>query len=116
MNEQYVTEFFRGVEAPRAWARGPTMKLRRDGERSVAEVAFGSRGSDRRYADASGDDFAIDLDDDSRARSAFREGSPRLCTMAFTGPAVLEAAGVDDPEEFAGWPCGSALRCFPAIR
>ena len=51
-----------------------------------------------RYAAASGDDFAIHLDDEF----ARKVGLPGrivhgLCTMAFAGRAVLEAAGVDDP-------------------
>ena len=51
-----------------------------------------------RYAAASGDDFAIHLDDEF----AQKVGLPGrivhgLCTMAFAGRAVLEAAGVDDP-------------------
>ena len=33
-----------------------------------------------------------------------------LCTMAFTGRAVLEAAGVDDPRASRGSRCGSRLR------
>ena len=51
-----------------------------------------------RYAAASGDDFAIHLDDEF-ARSVGLPGRivHGLCTMAFTGRAVLEAAGVDDP-------------------
>jgi acyl dehydratase len=52
-----------------------------------------------RYAAASGDDFAIHLDDEF----ARRVGLPGrivhgLCTMAFAGRAVLEAAGVTDPQ------------------
>jgi acyl dehydratase len=51
-----------------------------------------------RYAAASGDDFAIHLDDDF-ARSVGLPGRivHGLCTMAFAGRAVLEAAGVGDP-------------------
>ena len=51
-----------------------------------------------RYADASGDHFAIHLDDEF-ARSIGLPGRivHGLCTLAFTGRAVLEAAGVDDP-------------------
>ena len=51
-----------------------------------------------RYAAASGDDFAIHLD----AVFARAAGLPGrivhgLCTMAFAGRAVLEAAGIEDP-------------------
>jgi acyl dehydratase len=51
-----------------------------------------------RYAAASGDDFAIHLDDEF-ARAVGLPGRivHGLCTMAFAGRAVLEAAGVDDP-------------------
>src|SRR6202012_4775465 len=51
-----------------------------------------------RYADASGDRFEIHLDDEA-ARAVGLPGRivHGLCTMAFTGRAILEAAGVDDP-------------------
>jgi acyl dehydratase len=51
-----------------------------------------------RYAAASGDDFAIHLDDEF-ARGVGLPGRivHGLCTMAFAGRAVLEAAGVEDP-------------------
>ena len=51
-----------------------------------------------RYAAASGDDFAIHLDDEF-ARQVGLPGRivHGLCTMAFAGRAVLEAAGIDDP-------------------
>ena len=51
-----------------------------------------------RYAAASGDDFAIHLDDDF-ARAVGLPGRivHGLCTMAFAARAVLEAAEVDDP-------------------
>jgi acyl dehydratase len=51
-----------------------------------------------RYAEASGDFFEIHLDDDA-ARAVGLPGRivHGLCTMAFAGRAVLEAAGVDDP-------------------
>jgi len=51
-----------------------------------------------RYAAASGDDFAIHLDDEF-ARQVGLPGRIMhgLCTMAFAGRAVLEAAEIDDP-------------------
>ena len=50
-----------------------------------------------RYAAASGDHFEIHLDD-AAARAVGLPGRVvhGLCTMAFAGRAVLEAAGVDD--------------------
>jgi acyl dehydratase len=99
VNEQYVTEFFRGVETERTVGqRAPDHRLEPDGE-PIAEVAYAiAEDQTLRYAAASGDDFAIHLDDEF----AKTVGLPRrivhgLCTMAFAGRAVLDAAGVDDP-------------------
>jgi acyl dehydratase len=100
VNEQYLTEFFRGVVATESGigARAPDHRLEVDGD-SLAEVTY-SVADDQtvRYAAASGDDFAIHLDD----AFAQQVGLPGrivhgLCTMAFAGRAVLEAAGLDDP-------------------
>ncbi len=100
VNEQYVTEFFRGVEAPETIGqRAPGHALAVDGQAPVAEVAYPvSQDQTVRYADASGDDFAIHLDD-AFAQSVGLPGRivHGLCTMAFAGRAVLEAAGVNDP-------------------
>jgi acyl dehydratase len=99
VNEQYVTEFFRGVEADRSVGeRAPEHRLEPCAD-PVAEVGYPvAEDQTERYAAASGDDFAIHLDDEF----ARRVGLPGrivhgLCTMAFAGRAVLEAAGVDDP-------------------
>jgi acyl dehydratase len=99
VNEQYVTEFFRGVRSDEGvGGRAPDHRLEADGE-PVAEVTYlVAEDQTARYAAASGDDFAIHLDDEF-ARGV---GLPRrivhgLCTMAFAGRAVLEAAGVEDP-------------------
>jgi len=99
VNEQYVTEFFRGVEAEHSIGeRAPDHRLEPDGE-PIAEVSYPvAEDQTVRYAAASGDDFAIHLDDEF----AQKVGLPGrivhgLCTMAFAGRAVLEAAGVDDP-------------------
>ena len=65
----------------------------------LAEVAAEIAGDQTvRYAAASGDDFAIHLDDEF-ARSVGLPGRivHGLCTLAFAGRAALEAAGVDDP-------------------
>ena len=94
-----MTEFFRGVEAEHSVGeRAPDHRLELDGE-PIAEVRYPvAEDQTVRYAAASGDDFAIHLDDEF----AQKVGLPGrivhgLCTMAFAGRAVLEAAGVDDP-------------------
>jgi acyl dehydratase len=100
LNEQYVTEFFRGVEAPATVGeRAPDHAFEADGKPPFAQVAYEiAQDQTIRYADASGDHFAIHLDDEF-ARSVGLPGRivHGLCTMAFTGRAVLEAAGVEDP-------------------
>ena len=100
LNEQYVTEFFRGIEAPASVGRRPPdHRLDVDGEPPVAEIAYQIAPDQTiRYAEASGDHFAIHLNDDF-ARSVGLPGRivHGLCTMAFTGRAALEAAGVHDP-------------------
>jgi acyl dehydratase len=99
LNEQYVTEFFRGVEAPGSVGeRAPDHRLSVEGA-PTAEVSYPvAEDQTVRYAAASGDNFAIHLDDEF-ARSVGLPGRivHGLCTMAFTGRAVLEAAGVEDP-------------------
>jgi acyl dehydratase len=99
VNEQHVTEFFRGVVAAEARGeRAPVHRLEVEGE-PLAEIRYPvALDQTVRYADASGDHFAIHLDDEF-ARSVGLPGRivHGLCTMAFTGRAVLEAAGVDDP-------------------
>ena len=97
--EHHVTEFFRGVVAPEGEGeRAPDHRLEVEDEPD-AEIAYPVADDQTvRYAAASGDDFAIHLDDEF-ARSVGLPGRivHGLCTMAFTGRAVLEAAGVDDP-------------------
>lgn len=100
VNEQYVTEFFRGVTADQSVGeRAPDHALDVDGRAPLATVSYPVADDQTvRYADASGDHFAIHLDDEF-ARSVGLPGRivHGLCTMAFTGRAVLEAAGVEDP-------------------
>lgn len=99
VSEQYITEFFRGVESSEGRGdRAPDHKLAAEGEPSAVVSYPVADDQTVRYADASGDHFAIHLDDDF-ARSVGLPGRivHGLCTMAFTGRAVLEAAGVDDP-------------------
>jgi acyl dehydratase len=99
MNEQYVTEFFRGVQADEGVGeRAPDHRLEADGD-PLAELTYPlAEDQAARYAAASGDDFAIHLDDDF-ARGVGLPGSivHGLCAMAFAGRAVLEAAAIEDP-------------------
>jgi acyl dehydratase len=100
VNEQYVTEFFRGVTADESVGeRAPDHRLEVAGEPAFAEVTYAVADDQTlRYAAASGDDFAIHLDDEF-ARGVGLPGRivHGLCTMAFAGRAVLQAAGVQDP-------------------
>ena len=101
VNEQYVTEFFRGVETTDSVGeRAPDHRLQIDGEPSAAVTYRVAEDQPVRYAAASGDDFAIHLDDDF-ARQVGLPGRivHGLCTMAFAGRAVLESAGIEDPRE-----------------
>jgi acyl dehydratase len=99
VNEQYVTEFFRGVQADEGVGeRAPDHRLEADGD-PLAELTYPlAEDQAARYAAASGDDFAIHLDDDF-ARGVGLPGRivHGLCAMAFAGRAVLEAAAIEDP-------------------
>jgi acyl dehydratase len=101
VNEQYVTEFFRDVFAEASsGARPPDHRLADDlKDDRVAEISQPvAEDQTERYAAASGDRFEIHLDD-AAARAVGLPGRVvhGLCTMAFAGRAVLEAAGVDEP-------------------
>lgn len=102
VNRQYVTEFFRGVTAPTtSGSRPPDHGLPGEAAKlaPVAEISYPvAEDQTDRYAAASGDFFQIHLDDEA-ARAVGLPGRivHGLCTMAFAGRAVLEAAGFDDP-------------------
>jgi acyl dehydratase len=100
VNEQYVTEFFRGMSATAsAGERAPDHRLEVDGADPLAEITYSVTDDQTvRYAAASGDDFAIHLDDDF-ARGLGLPGRivHGLCTLAFAGRAVRETAGCADP-------------------
>ena len=101
VNEQYVTEFFAGSSPTEGGGAGPRPSSRGRG-RSLAEIAYPiALDQTERYAEASGDRFQIHLDDEF-ARAVGLPGRivHGLCTMAFTGRAVLEAVGSDDPAVF----------------
>jgi acyl dehydratase len=119
VNEQYVTEFFRGIETPESVGeRPPAHGLEGNGDTPIAEVAYDVADDQTvRYAAASGDDFAIHLDD-AFARSVGLPGRivHGLCTMAFAGRAVLEAAGVDDPRSVKRLAVRFSAPLFPGER
>ena len=100
VNEQYVTEFFRGLVSEQSVGEGaPEHRLHANGADPLAEIAYRvAEDQPARYAAASGDDFAIHLDDEF-ARAVGLPGRivHGLCTKALAVRAVLEAAGVDDP-------------------
>jgi acyl dehydratase len=115
VNEQFVTTFFRSVEAPESVGeRAPDHRLAVDGA-STTEITYPvAEDQTYRYADASGDHFAIHLDDEF-ARSVGLPGRivHGLCTMAFTGRAVLEAAGADDPARISRLAVRFSAPLFP---
>ena len=99
VNEQYVTEFFRGVQVDAGVGeRAPDHRLDVGGEPAAEVTYLVAEDQPDRYATASGDDFAIHLDDEF-ARGVGLPGRVvhGLCAMAFAGRAVLEAAGIEDP-------------------
>jgi acyl dehydratase len=104
VNEQLVTEFFRGIDAGVSQGDGPADHRLPDDAKAAAaltEITYSiALDQTNRYADASGDRFEIHLDDEA----ARRVGLPGrivhgFCTLAFTTRAVLEAAGVTDPSD-----------------
>ncbi|HET7566924.1 MAG TPA: MaoC/PaaZ C-terminal domain-containing protein [Gaiellaceae bacterium] len=99
VNEQYVTEFFRGLEsAESVGERAPDHRLAADGA-PLAEIPIAIPADQtERYAAASGDDFAIHLDDEF-ARAVGLPGRivHGLCSLALAGKAALRALEVDDP-------------------
>jgi acyl dehydratase len=119
VNEQYLTEFFRGVETPESIGeRPPPHGLDANGDAPLAEVTYDvAEDQTIRYAAASGDDFAIHLDDEF-ARAVGLPGRivHGLCTMAFAGRAVLEAAGVDDPRSIKRLAVRFSAPLFPGER
>jgi acyl dehydratase len=101
VTDQFVTEFFRGVAAETSIGeRPPNHRFVVDGD-PVAQIEHRiAEDQTTRYAAASGDDFAIHLDDEfARAAGLPRRIIHGLCTLAHAGRAVLEAAAVDDVHE-----------------
>jgi acyl dehydratase len=102
LNEQYVTEFYRGVtggdggggQAPDH--RLPEAAAEASPEREITYEV--DEDQTYRYKEASGDDHAIHVDPGA-ARAAGLPGIivHGLCMMAMAGRAVLEAEDSDDP-------------------
>jgi MaoC like domain/N-terminal half of MaoC dehydratase len=98
VNEQWVTEYFRGIDAPESRGDPPADHRLPDevrGSEPSAQIEQAiSLDQPDRYAEASGDRFVIHLDDDA-ARSLGLPGRilHGFCTLAFTARAVCEAAG-----------------------
>ena len=106
VNEQYVTEFFRGVETDEGVGeRAPDHRLEVDGDPTAAITYRVAEDQTVRYAAASGDDFAIHLDDEF-ARQVGLPGRivHGLCTMAFAGQGGPRGCGRGRPA------CGTADR------
>jgi acyl dehydratase len=98
VNEQWVTEFYRGIEAAEGGGETAPDRPAPDGATEGEPLASVTYAIDEdqtfRYADASGDHNVFHLDD----AAAKAVGLPGiivhgLCVMALTGRAVLEAAG-----------------------
>jgi acyl dehydratase len=100
VNEQWVTEFFRGIDTPESRGDQPA------DHRLPPEIAESTPlaeltqpvAADQpdRYAEASGDRFEIHLDDDA-ARAVGLPGRilHGFCTLALMSHAICEAAGSD---------------------
>ncbi len=105
--EQYMTSFFRGVDAgePGRGETAPPHKLD-DAVKAAEPVAVISQKIDGdqtfRYSEASGDHMPIHLDADI-ARSVGLPGIivHGLCTMAFTSWGAIEAVGGEEPRKLA---------------
>jgi acyl dehydratase len=102
LNEQYVTEFYRGISGGTGGGEtAPDHRLPAGAAEAApaAEITYPiDADQTQRYAAASGDDHTIHLDD----RVARDAGLPGvivhgMCLMAFAGRAVLESRGESDP-------------------
>ncbi|MGA8219909.1 MAG: MaoC/PaaZ C-terminal domain-containing protein [Solirubrobacterales bacterium] len=102
LNEQYVTEFYRGIsggEGAGEVAPDHRMPAELTEAELAAEITYPlAEDITERYADASGDHNAFHLDEQV-ARAAGLPGIivHGLCLMAFAGRAVLAAREIEDP-------------------
>ncbi len=106
LSEQYVTEFYRGVVAEEGGGdaapdhRLPEQVAAREPDDLVEQAIDPDQ--TYRYAEASGDRFAIHVDDDA-ARAVGLPGIVvhGLCVMAFAARAVLSSTGASDLSRLA---------------
>jgi acyl dehydratase len=100
VNEQLVTEFFRGIVADDTVGERVPQGGGVEGEPMAALDHTIDDDQTVRYAAASGDDFAIHLDDEF-ARAVGLPGRivHGLCTLAHAARAVRQAAGVADARD-----------------
>jgi acyl dehydratase len=102
LNEQYVTEFYRGISGGTGGGEeAPDHRMPDElaGSEPVAAPTYPvAEDLTRRYAEASGDHNAFHLDDEV-ARAAGLPGIivHGLSLMAFAGRAVLASQGIEDP-------------------
>ncbi len=102
LNEQYVTEFYRGISGGTGGGEeAPDHRMPDDlgASEPVATPTYPiAEDQTQRYAEASGDHNAFHLDDEV-ARAAGLPGIivHGLCLMAFAGRAVLASQEIEDP-------------------
>ena len=98
LNEQYVTEFYRGVSGGEGGGETAPDHRAPDGEPDAELTYQVDEDQTYRYSEASGDDHDIHLEEQA-ARAAGLPGIivHGLCLMAFAGRAVLASQGRDDP-------------------
>ena len=113
VNEQWVTEFFRGIDTPESRGDQPAdHRLPPEIAEStpLAEITQPvAADQPDRYAEASGDRFEIHLDDEA-ARAVGLPGRilHGFCTLALMSHAICEAAGSDPCEHL---PPGGEVLC-----
>lgn len=102
LNEQYVTEFYRGISGGEGGGEeAPDHRMAKEVAESEPSAELTYPLADditARYAEASGDHNAFHLDEQV-ARAAGLPGIivHGLCLMAFAGRAVLASREIDDP-------------------
>jgi acyl dehydratase len=102
LNEQYVTEFYRGVTGGTgAGEEAPDHRMAQDPASGgpATELTYPvAEEITKRYAEASGDHNAFHLDEEA-AKAAGLPGIivHGLCLMAFAGRAVLDSRGIENP-------------------
>jgi acyl dehydratase len=118
VNEQWVTEYFRGIDTPESRGEPPA-------DHRLAESVTGSEplgavvqtiapDQPDRYAEASGDRFVIHLDD-AAARGVGLPGRivHGFCTLAFTARAVRETVGAPEDAQLGRIAARFSAPVFP---